>query len=636
MIITEKSREIYNKLATGWNTWDVRSVTAHVFLPDQLRININFFITNKNKVAKDHAWEHVDLFGEHAADGSYTDLTVRLSEAKCRIETASTNRELVIRVTPVNPAPNYFISLSVEPIWDSKLTIGYKNSRNIVAYNGADIHNIRCLSAEAFPIWKPISAHQLICDANYPAYFSVNNNLNEREIDAFIDDKKSKWLSSTVDADGELSEALSAMRRCLLWNTIYDSIHKRVLTPVSRNWCRQNGGFGEYVVFGWDTFFAGLQMGLVDRDLAYANIFSILEEITPEGMIPNFGSATGWSRDRSEPQVGSLCVWKLYLQYKDIWFIEECYDRLLLWNNWRFDNRDCNGDGLLELASVPWILEKNDGDWGTNKVGAKQGAMWESGLDNSPMWDRAKFNEEKFCMELSYVGLNALMVADCQLLAKMAKLLNKRDDEAALLARAKALGDRINDNLWDDGAGCYLNKHWSGKFDPCLSLTHFYTLTAGIVPENRMEPLTDMHLFNPDEFWNEYVIPNVSRTDPGFLDQDYWRGRIWAPTNFIVAEGLLRAGLLQKRSELSKKGLDMFLRCWREKGIVGENYNAITGEAAETGKASDRFYHWGALLVYLALEEYICFNAWTDEIEINRSDKHVYRIPLNDGKKVDI
>jgi len=35
---------------------------------------------------------------------------------------------------------------------------------------------------------------------------------------------------------------------------------------------------------------------------------------------------------------------------------------------------------------------------------------------------------------------------------------------------------------------------------------------------------------------------------------------------------------------------------------VGENYDALTGEAAEPGKSSDKFYHWGALLAYMSIE----------------------------------
>ena len=53
----------------------------------------------------------------------------------------------------------------------------------------------------------------------------------------------------------------------------------------------------------------------------------------------------------------------------------------------------------------------------------------------------------------------------------------------------------------------------------------------------------------------------------------------------------------------------MFLREWKKKGVVGENYNAITGETAEKAN-SDKFYHWGALLVYMAIQTAVNFDEW--------------------------
>ena len=46
------------------------------------------------------------------------------------------------------------------------------------------------------------------------------------------------------------------------------------------------------------------------------------------------------------------------------------------------------------------------------------------------------------------------------------------------------------------------------------------------------------HLKNPDEFWGKWVIPSIAFNDPAFKDQDYWRGRIWGPMNYLVYLGL--------------------------------------------------------------------------------------------------
>ena len=625
MEISQRSLELYKRLAHGWNTWDIDSVSAHVFMPDKVRINLSLFISHSSAYAQNLRWNEVERFGEHSIDGSYTCVYVRLKDAQCCIETASRERQLLIRVSPVKPKANFYVALSVQPIWNSRLTIGYSGNE-IVAQSGQCQHAVRLLSERAEPVWDPVDAHHFVVDGNKTSYFAVNSACTKQEIDQEIEEAKRIWLSSTITGEGDMKEAIASMRRCLLWNTVYESIHGRVLSPVSRNWCGPNSLFGDYVMFGWDSFFAGMMMGMIDRDLAYANIFAILEEITEDGMVPNFGSGCGTSKDRSEPQVGSLCVWKLYLQYGDKWFIEECYPRLLSWNRWRFSKRDFRGDGMLELASTPWAYQPEDEVWSSQHVGARQGMMWESGIDNSPMWDRFEEDNDHHCMKLYYVGLNALMVMDCHILAKMARLLGKEDDWQELTAREERLGKLINENLWSDKDQCYMNKNWDDTFDSCMSLTNFYPLLAGIASTERLRSVVYGHLLNPKEFWGEYPVPNVSYTDPAFPDQVYWRGRVWAPSNFLIAEGLQRAGFLKEKEELAQKGLAMYLKCWKERGVVGENYSAVTGEAAEPGAVSDRFYHWGALLVYLAIEEKICFNPWTDDVVMHSENGWVGKI----------
>ena len=100
------------------------------------------------------------------------------------------------------------------------------------------------------------------------------------------------------------------------------------------------------------------------------------------------------------------------------------------------------------------------------------------------------------------------------------------------------------------------------------------------------------------------AIPSIARSDPAYPDNDYWRGRIWGPFNFLVAEGLRRYRYDVAAAELAQKGLEMFMRNWREDGGVYENYNADTGAGGDVWNSA-RLYHWGGLLVYIALQELI-------------------------------
>ena len=107
---------------------------------------------------------------------------------------------------------------------------------------------------------------------------------------------------------------------------------------------------------------------------------------------------------------------------------------------------------------------------------------------------------------------------------------------------------------------------------------------------------------NPQEFWGEWVIPATPRTEEAFQQQDYWRGRIWGPMNFLVYLGLRNYELSSSRSQLVEKSRALFLKEWQANRHVHENYNAILG-IGDDSTNSDRFYHWGALLMLMDVIE---------------------------------
>ena len=98
------------------------------------------------------------------------------------------------------------------------------------------------------------------------------------------------------------------------------------------------------------------------------------------------------------------------------------------------------------------------------------------------------------------------------------------------------------------------------------------------------------------------MIPAIARNDPAYQDQDYWRGRIWAPLNYLVYIALRRHGQKEACRVLAEKGKNLLLKEWISRGHVHENFNGETGEGCDV-RNSDKFYHWGALLALAALIE---------------------------------
>ena len=157
--------------------------------------------------------------------------------------------------------------------------------------------------------------------------------------------------------------------------------------------------------------------------------------------------------------------------------------------------------------------------------------------------------------------------------------------------------------MWDDKTGFYYNRSTRDlKFNYRTSPTCFYPLLAKVPTKNQAERMIKEHLLNTDEFWGEYVIPSVPKNDPAFKDNEYWRGRIWAPLNFLVYLGLNNYEFPEVRHAFAEKSQKLLLKSWLSHGYVFENYNALTGEGDDVVR-SDKFYHWGALLGYIALIE---------------------------------
>jgi neutral trehalase len=353
-------------------------------------------------------------------------------------------------------------------------------------------------------------------------------------------------------------------------------------------------GWGGYVIFDWDTFFAATMASVGDKDLGYANAIETLHEETAQGFVPNYARAGGWkSSDRSEPPVGAITVLGLYEKFRDRWFLEETYAPLLSWNRWWAEHRDIQGylawgsDGQNE----PQNLE--DGSRGT-----RAGAILESGLDNSPMYDDTTFDTKRHLLEFADVGLMSMYIADCDALAKIAGVLEKPSDAKELGERSERYRAKLA-TLWSEDKGIFLNKDLhSGEFSMRLSPANFYPLLAKAATPEQARTMVERHLLNPKEFWGEWVIPSIARDDKAFADQNYWRGRIWGPMNYLVYLGLRNYDLPEARRDLAEKSFALFAKEWGEKGHMHENYNAILGTGDDV-TSSDRFYHWGALLGYV-------------------------------------
>ena len=613
--LSAEYKAVQRRLAQGWNTWDVNSVMTQVLLPQGLAIHLSMkhnstlngddmltgaLIGRMAKTAE-------EVFpGSHSWNGSYTDLQVTWKGHSWRVQSAHAGQDLVLLAAPLPSdskeplAPT--IVFSVNFLWNNRGSAS-KLPGTIEARSPDATLRVYCTCepvSESAPRREvlnisPLAGPYFAGDFSGPVAISTGKPRTLAEVRAELQRSQAQYEQS-LPARKETRSIADAIQTTLGWDTIFEPEKQRVVSPVSRLWSVSWGG---YVIFDWDTFFAATMASLGDRDLAYADAVETLRESTTEGFVPNYARAGNWkSFDRSEPPVGAITVLGLYKKFGDRWLLSQCFPALLQWNRWWAQHR--NIDGYLTWGSDG---ENPPGNLDDSSRGTRGGAILESGLDNSPMYDDAAFDAGTHLLQSADVGLMSMYIADCDALASMAETLQRSDEAAELRTRSSRYREKLQ-TLWNSDSAIFLNKDLrSGQFSARLSPTNFYPMMAHAATPEQAEAMVSRHLLNPKEFWGEWVIPSIARDDPAFKDQNYWRGRIWGPMNYLVYLGLRNYDLRQARSEFAAKSSALFQKEWSQNGHVHENYNAILGSGDDV-TSSDRFYHWGALLGYIEyLEE---------------------------------
>lgn len=620
-------------IARQWNSWDARDPLCLVHLPTGLSLRVSLFSSADGRYRLAGQGSGITLL-EHTSDGAFI---------RARIAHAGSEMELTYR----KPDPHRvavtlrFLKLGEWGLryW-AALEVGFQPLEGGPPPWRAEEPWMRVENAEPLPPGRPPkllgrhrslfaavqSAEPAVYGGAYGAIETFAEDLNARgyyappraeagarwgvlrfnaqmhpEIrvavalgtdSAMAEAGAAALLAAWPDLTPPAGEAArDALRDIIAWNTVWDSAHHRPTTVLTRNWL--TGKFSGWGVWLNDMLFHALLAGLAgDFATARANLDAALEYQSPEGNLACLRTTNEEWIDRSQSPIGAYVLWRLYELSGDRSLLIEHFPTLLRAHRWWLDRRDGNGDGLIEYGSSPT---------GTGAfVHTKQGAMDESFMDNAPIFDRAGFDADAHTLTMAEPGLNALVSLDAQCLARIAAVLGDRETAGALRQTADALNARIADRLWDPARRVFAGRHWSGAFEPSLSVTCFYPLLCGAASADQAQALVEGYLLQTEKFWGARVLPSSAQDDPASADNVYWRGRIWPPHLFLVWEGLRRQGRADLAAEVAARAWAMFTPGWTESRICRENFHR-TDPAGDDSPDADRFYGWGALIPAMAM-----------------------------------
>ena len=156
-----------------------------------------------------------------------------------------------------------------------------------------------------------------------------------------------------------------------------------------------------------------------------------------------------------------------------------------------------------------------------------------SGMDNLPRHDI-----EKGC----WIDFSSQQALAAKSIAEIAKIINNKKIETEFTAKHHQITDSLNANCWDDSQLFYFDITKNDTLCRTKHIGAFWPLLAEIAVNNRDQLLVNS-LLNPDEFWRPHLVPALSADDPYYQKKGhYWRGSVWAPTNYMLIKGLEKYG----------------------------------------------------------------------------------------------
>ena len=297
----------------------------------------------------------------------------------------------------------------------------------------------------------------------------------------------------------------------------------------------------------WDSVFHALAIVNYNPELAKDAIRAVLAQARDDGFIPCTMSPSGGD-DVTQPQVLSWGVWEVYKKTGDKQFLQDSVGVLEGYLTYDMENRDVNGNGLLE-----WLGDPDDL---TCKCG-------ESGQDNSPRFD--------FDQDMDAVDFSMFQVHDAEYLSYIYKELGDEEKAKKWQGVSQNIKDKMNELLWCENDGVYYDRLFNGEFSKVLTPVSFFPLFAKVPSREQAEKmvavLTDERLL-----WTKNPISTIEKIHPTYSN-DMWRGGVWLNLNYFIIKGLQNYGYDELAEDLRVRTLEMVNKWYKKTGTIFEFYD---------------------------------------------------------------
>ena len=309
------------------------------------------------------------------------------------------------------------------------------------------------------------------------------------------------------------------------------------------------------------------------------------------------------------PNVLPWAEWEYYCSTGDIDRLSKIFDPLCAYHNWLRLNRS----------------------W-------QDGSYWSCGLacgmDNCPRQD-TQYSIRGSHGFMSWIDACAQQYLSANVLVKISKILGREDEAEIYREELKLLESIVNETMWDEKTAFYYDRRRDGSLSGVKSVASYWTMIAELVPKSRVEKFVE-HLENEREFKRPNRIPTLSADHPDYReDGAYWRGGVWAPTNYMVLCGLHKYGYDKLAFDVAKTYVSNIVEVYKQSGTVYENYAPESVSKGNPAKAD--FVGWTGLAPISIAFEYL-FGIHPDAQNqtivwnVNLTERHgIKQYPLGDA-----
>lgn len=358
----------------------------------------------------------------------------------------------------------------------------------------------------------------------------------------------------------------------------------------------------------WDSCFHAIILAQYDAEAAKAELRALFAKQFADGFVPHiiywtpgvlhlFRWGVEGTSSLTQPPMIAYAAWEIHRRTGDKAFLESIYRPMLRYYNYLIFSRDPRGHHLIGIINPDESGEDNSPRFDA-PLGASAGISIPEHLAlRTQLVDRNRECDFDIgaCMRdffwVKDVPFNAILIENLHALGHIASLLEDEEGEQFCKRQSAYIEKAMRERMFEDGV------FWATSGTEYQKLkvhtwAHFAPLFAGLYSSAEARRLVEEEFNNEKTFCAPYGLRTVSKQEPSYRPDGFWRGPVWMAPHWFAYRGLVRYGFKEEAKKLREKSE----ACLQKSGFR-EYFDPETGE----GYGAENFT-WGALVLAMMEE----------------------------------